>query len=147
MTFAGNTVLTFYAVEAVTDAKTVWCPVIIPVTATGVDYHEVAKASADVLEQAIIKVEGIAQEEKLRQAAETQREKNEDQRVANERVRSANETNRVASWNTMRPQLEQIIADAADAWAAAQTVNDIYSMMSMTLCYDDEGYPCYAGEE
>ena len=147
MTFAGNTILTFYAVEAVSGVKTVWCPVIIPVTATGVNYHEAARASIDVLEEAILKIEGFDTAEAERVEAEEQREQNEVERMANESTRRTNETNRVNTWNTLRPQMEQIIADTAAAQAAAQTVNEIYSQMSMTLCYDDEGYPCYAEEE
>ena len=147
MTFAGNTVLTFYALDSATGEKTVWCPVIIPVTATGVSYQEVARCSEDVLMNAIAQVADIKTAEALRIQAEQARDTAERLRVSNENNRIDNEIRRSNSWEEMAPQMEQIIADAADAWAAAQTVNDIYSMMSMTLCYDDEGYPCYAGEE
>ncbi|MBR2883097.1 MAG: hypothetical protein IKB96_12315 [Prevotella sp.] len=147
MTYAGNTVLTFYAVNTSTGATTVWVPVIIPITATGVDYHEVAKCSEDMLEQALARLDGIETAEATRKTNEDTRIRNEAARIVNENNRINNETGRTNTWNTLRPQMEQIIADTAAAQAAAQTVNEIYSQMSMTLCYDDEGYPCYAEEE
>lgn len=147
MTFAGNTVLTFYAWDKATNTKTVWCPVIIPVTATGVNYHEVARASEDVLMEAIARIEGFDSAEAERRAAEAVRADNENIRIANERTRTNNENDRVSNWSELKPQMEQIIADTAAAEEAAQTINAIYAQMSMTLCYDDEGYPCYAEEE
>lgn len=145
MTFAGNTILTFYALDG--NVKTVWCPVIIPVTSTGVNYHEVARCSEDVLMEALTKVANIENAEAAREAAEFQRNNSENIRIANEATRQSNESERIANWGALQPQMEQIIADTAAAEAAAETINDIYSQMSMTLCYDDEGYPCYAEEE
>ncbi len=145
MTFAGNTILTFYALDG--NVKTVWCPVIIPVTSTGVNYHEVARCSEDVLMEALTKVANIESAEAAREAAEFQRNNSESIRIANEATRQSNESERIANWGALQPQMEQIIADTAAAEAAAETINDIYSQMSMTLCYDDEGYPCYAEEE
>lgn len=147
MTFAGNTVMTFYALNNQTGAKAVWVPVIVPITATGVDYREVAKCSEDVLENALAKLADIEAAESTRETNEATRIRNESARISAENARDHNEIGRTNTWNTLRPQMEQIIADTAAAQAAAQTVNEIYSKMSMTLCYDDEGYPCYAEEE
>ena len=138
-------ILTFYALDG--NVKTVWCPVIIPVTSTGVNYHEVARCSEDVLMEALTKVANIESAEAAREAAEFQRNNSENIRIANEATRQSNESERIANWGALQPQMEQIIADTAAAEAAAKTINDIYSQMSMTLCYDDEGYPCYAEEE
>lgn len=51
MTFAGTTKLVFYA-ESDTE-KMVWLPIEIPIAATNVDYKEVARASPDILQEAI----------------------------------------------------------------------------------------------
>ncbi len=51
MTFAGNTILVFTAVAD--DIKVVWQKVIIPITATGVDFKNIALGSEDVLIEAI----------------------------------------------------------------------------------------------
>lgn len=51
MTFAGNTVLVFYAGD--NNGKTVWSPVIVPIAATGVDYQKVAMASPDTLREVV----------------------------------------------------------------------------------------------
>lgn len=51
MTHAGNTELVFFAEG--NEVVTVWLPVILLVTATGVDYRKVAMASPDLLNQAI----------------------------------------------------------------------------------------------
>ncbi len=147
MTFAGNTVLTFYALDASSEAKTVWLPVIIPVSATGVDYQEVARCSEDVLENAIARVATIEEAEAVRVSNENTRISNEALRVTREQTRVANESARVSSWETLQPQMIQIINDASSAEAAYQAILAIYNEFSMTLCYDDEGYPCYAEEE
>lgn len=147
MTFAGNTVLTFYALNADTEVKTVWLPVIIPVSATGVDYHEVARCSEDVLEDAIARVANIESAEATRVANEITRQSNESSRTNAENIRRANESARVDSWTTLQPQLIQIIEDAADAHAAYEAILAIYNEFSMTLCYDDEGYVCTVDNE
>lgn len=51
MTYAGNTRLVIYAVNASTGEKAVWEPVIIPVYETSIDYHKVAQASEDLLQE------------------------------------------------------------------------------------------------
>ena len=57
MTFAGTTTLVFYA-ESKTE-KAVWLPIEIPIAATSVDYKEVARASPDILQEAIKATEEI----------------------------------------------------------------------------------------
>lgn len=57
MTFAGTTKLVFYA-ESDTE-KMVWLPIEIPIAATSVDYKEVARASPDILQEAIKATEEI----------------------------------------------------------------------------------------
>ena len=57
MTFAGTTTLVFYA-ESDTE-KAVWLPIEIPIAATSVDYKEVARASPDILREAIKATEEI----------------------------------------------------------------------------------------
>ena len=57
MTFAGTTTLVFYA-ESDTE-KAVWLPIEIPIAATSVDYKEVARASPDILQEAIKATEEI----------------------------------------------------------------------------------------
>lgn len=51
MCYRGNTILVFFAAEP--NKTTAWLPVIIPVAATSLDYHEVAKASEDFLRQVL----------------------------------------------------------------------------------------------
>lgn len=55
MTYVGNTILVFYATTGTAEnlVKTVWFPVIVPVTATSVDYEKVAVASPDTLAEVI----------------------------------------------------------------------------------------------
>lgn len=55
MTVEGNTILVFYATTGAGDEliKTVWAPVIVPITATSVDYTRVALASPDTLAETI----------------------------------------------------------------------------------------------
>lgn len=55
MTYAGNTLLVFEARNEVDGetTKTVWAPIVVPVTATSVDYKKVAMASPDILAEAI----------------------------------------------------------------------------------------------
>ena len=59
MTVEGNTILVFYATEGTGEnlIKTVWAPVIVPVTATSVDYEKVAVASPDTLAETIAKAD------------------------------------------------------------------------------------------
>ncbi len=51
MTFRGNTVLVFYAING--DEKVVWLPVIVPVAETGIDYKKVATASEEFLKEVL----------------------------------------------------------------------------------------------
>lgn len=55
MTVMGNTVIVFYATTGTGEnfIKTVWAPVIVPITATSVDYEKVALASPDTLAETI----------------------------------------------------------------------------------------------
>lgn len=55
MTVEGNTILVFYAStgSGVSLVKTVWAPVVVPITATSVDYARVAVASPDTLAEVI----------------------------------------------------------------------------------------------
>lgn len=55
MTVAGNTFLVFQALVGTGDnaIKTVWAPVVVPVTETSIDYRKVAMASPDILAEAI----------------------------------------------------------------------------------------------
>lgn len=51
MTYAGNTTLVFSAITD--DIKVVWQKVIIPITATGIDFENIALANPDILGEAI----------------------------------------------------------------------------------------------
>ena len=55
MTVAGNTFLVFQALtgEGENRIKTVWAPIVVPVTETSIDYRKVAMASPDILAEAI----------------------------------------------------------------------------------------------
>lgn len=57
MTYAGNTILVFYATDG--KSTTAWLPVIVPVAETGVDYKRVATASEDFLKD-VLKATGEA---------------------------------------------------------------------------------------
>lgn len=74
MTVEGNTMLVFYASTGSGDnlVKTVWAPVIVPITATSVDYEKVAVASPDTLAEVIATANlAIAKATAVETAAET----------------------------------------------------------------------------
>lgn len=108
MTLAGNTVFTFYAENTESAEKTVWVPVIIPITATGVDYAKVAQCNPDIVIEAIRRLNALDDAEAGRVAAEDKR---------------------VEEWSKRSAEMDRII--------------EIFGQSEMTLCYDEEGYPCY----
>lgn len=59
MTYAGNTILVFYAEDS--NGRTAWLPVIVPIAETGVNYHKVATVTEDTLRE-ILRTTGEAVE-------------------------------------------------------------------------------------
>lgn len=138
MTYAGNTILVFYASSGSGEnaVKTVWNPVIVPITATGINYAKVAMASVDVLDEYIRIASEISQAETARIAAEKAR-------ASAESLRATAEANRVAEYDALIKDLEDAIVNINSAAENAGKVQEIYDQMQITLTYDDEGYPCY----
>ena len=99
MTLAGNTVFTFYAENTESTEKTVWVPVIIPITATGVDYARVAQCNPDIVIEAIRRLNALDDAEAARVAAE-------EARRANETARVDAETARAAEWIAKKVQID-----------------------------------------
>ena len=99
MTLAGNTVFTFYAENTESTEKTVWVPVIIPITATGVDYARVAQCNPDIVIEAIRRLNALDDAEAARVAAE-------EARRANETARVDAETARAAEWIAKKAQID-----------------------------------------
>ena len=152
MTYAGNTILVFYASSGSGEnvVKTVWNPVIVPITATGINYAKVAMASVDVLDEYIRIASEISQAEtariaaeKTRASAETTRAEQETVRQNNELGRTRAEANRVAEYDALIKDIEDAIVNINSAAENADKVQEIYDQMQITLTYDDEGYPCY----
>ena len=110
MTLAGNTVFTFYAENTESTEKTVWVPVIIPITATGVDYARVAQCNPDIVIEAIRRLNALDDAEAARVAAE-------EARRANETARVDAETARAAEWIAKKAQIDT-------EWSAKKTQID-----------------------
>ncbi|MBQ8725536.1 MAG: hypothetical protein IJY84_00335 [Clostridia bacterium] len=129
MTYAGNTILVFYASSGSGEnaVKTVWNPVIVPITATGINYAKVAMASVDVLDEYIRIASEISQAETARIAAEKARASAETTRGEQETVRQNNELGRTraetsrASAETARASAETARITAENARASAET--------------------------
>lgn len=152
MTYAGNTILVFYASSGSGESavKTVWNPVIVPITATGINYAKVAMASIDLLDEYIRIANEISAAETARVTAENARASAETARIAAEKARASAESlrataeaNRVAEYDALIKDLEDAIVNINSAAENAGKVQEIYDQMQITLTYDDEGYPCY----
>lgn len=129
MTYAGNTVLVFYASSGNGDdaVKTVWNPVIVPITATGINYAKVAMASVDILDEYIRMADEIDKAETARITAENERKDSELERNASEQQRKSNEAKRIesetsrVSAETARASAETARITAENARASAET--------------------------
>lgn len=129
MTYAGNTILVFYASSGSGESaiKTVWNPVIVPITATGINYAKVAMASIDLLDEYIHIANEISKAETARITAENARANAETARITAEGTRATAEVGRTraetsrASAETTRASAEMARITAENARASAET--------------------------